>query len=192
MPTILSHVAVPLAIKLGVRKQEISLRLLIVAIVCAVLPDADVVAFALGIPYESQWGHRGFTHSIGFALFMASAAVFFATVLQSRKRVIFPVILMSTFSHPLLDAATNGGLGCALLWPLSETRYFLPWTPIKVSPIGIDAFLTGRGLAVLESELVWVWLPSIVLALTVFVFEAVLLALLLAYTERQRATKQER
>ena len=26
---------------------------------CAVLPDADVLAFRFGIPYESVWGHRG-------------------------------------------------------------------------------------------------------------------------------------
>ena len=35
--------------------------------VCAMLPDIDVIAFSLGIPYEAMFGHRGFTHSFFFA-----------------------------------------------------------------------------------------------------------------------------
>ena len=34
----------------------------------AMLPDADVVAFKLGIPYGATWGHRGASHSLVFAL----------------------------------------------------------------------------------------------------------------------------
>jgi hypothetical protein len=33
---------------------------------------------------------------------------------------------------------TDGGLGCALFWPFDTTRYFAPWRPIPVSPIGLD------------------------------------------------------
>ena len=32
----------------------------------ALLPDADVIAFKLGIPYSAPWGHRGATHSLLF------------------------------------------------------------------------------------------------------------------------------
>jgi inner membrane protein len=35
---------------------------------CAMLPDADVLSFGLGVRYESMFGHRGITHSILFAL----------------------------------------------------------------------------------------------------------------------------
>ena len=31
-------------------------------------PDLDVLAFAFGIPYAHDFGHRGATHSIAFAL----------------------------------------------------------------------------------------------------------------------------
>jgi inner membrane protein len=58
-----------------------------------------------------------------------------------------------------LDALTNGGNGIALLSPLSNNRYFFPWTPIEVSPLNIKAFLSQRGLIVLTSELLWIWLP---------------------------------
>jgi inner membrane protein len=46
---------------------------------------------------------------------------------------------------------TNGGLGVA---------FFLPWRPILVSPIGVGRFFSERGFAVLQSELVWIWLPA--------------------------------
>ncbi|MEP7347936.1 MAG: metal-dependent hydrolase, partial [Gemmatimonadaceae bacterium] len=41
---------------------------------------------------------------------------------------------------------------CALLWPFSNVRYFAPWRPIPVAPIGLD-FLSERGLRVALTEL---------------------------------------
>jgi hypothetical protein len=40
----------------------------------------------------------------------------------------------------------------------------LPFRPIEVSPIGVRQFFSERGLTVLASEMLWVWLPSAVLA----------------------------
>lgn len=171
MPTILTHVAVPLAIKLGFSDRWISTRLVVLAIFCSMLPDLDVFSFRFGIPYESQWGHRGFTHSIGFSALTAIAAVIFSQWLNCRRWVIFFMIFIVTFSHALLDSATNGGLGCALLWPFSDVRYFFPWTPITVSPLTLERFFSGRGLAVLESEFLWVWLPSAMFAGLIFVWK---------------------
>jgi inner membrane protein len=54
-------------------------------------------------------------------------------------------------SHGLLDAMTDGGRGVALFWPFTARRYFLPWRPIPVAPIGIG-FLSGEGLAIAERE----------------------------------------
>jgi inner membrane protein len=59
----------------------------------------------------------------------------------------------------LLDAMTDGGLGVAFFAPFDNHRYFLPWTPIRVSPIGLGRFFTSRGSAVIRSELLWIWLP---------------------------------
>ena len=42
--------------------------------VCAMLPDADVIAFTFGVPYGDMFGHRGFTHSLFFAAFTGAAA----------------------------------------------------------------------------------------------------------------------
>jgi inner membrane protein len=52
----------------------------------------------------------------------------------------------------------------AFFAPLDDTRYFLPWRPIPVSPISLERFLSQRGLHVLQGELLWVWLPAAVLA----------------------------
>lgn len=76
---------------------------------------------------------------------------------------------LATASHGLLDAMTDGGLGVAFFAPLDNHRYFLPWTPIRVSPIGVGRFFTARGLAVIQSELLWIWLPAGLLAASVWI-----------------------
>ncbi len=67
-------------------------------------------------------------------------------------------VFICAASHPLLDAMTSGGLGVALAWPWSEQRFFAPWRPIRVSPFA-PQFFSARGIAILLSELRWVWLP---------------------------------
>ena len=54
-------------------------------------------------------------------------------------------------SHALLDTLTDGGLGVALLWPFTDARYFAPWRPIPVAPIGSGMF-SERGLYVIAVE----------------------------------------
>ncbi|PYR66574.1 MAG: hypothetical protein DMF88_15795, partial [Acidobacteria bacterium] len=70
-----------------------------------------------------------------------------------------------TASHGLLDAMTNGGRGIAFFAPFSNHRYFFPWRPIQVSPIGAG-FFSPRGLRVLASEAVWIWVPSAIIAVS--------------------------
>jgi len=74
-------------------------------------------------------------------------------------------LFLATASHGLLDAMTDGGLGIGLLSPFDNHRYFFPWTPIRVSPIGVGWFFSPRGLAVLQSEFLWIWVPTIVLTI---------------------------
>ena len=117
-----------------------------------------------GVPYSSPLGHRGFTHSLFFALLLALLAACFAQRLGASARAIFIVVLISTASHGVLDAMTTGGMGVAFLSPFSNARYFLPWRVILVSPISVTRFLSERGIAIVKSELVWVWLPCAVVA----------------------------
>ena len=70
-----------------------------------------------------------------------------------------------TASHGLLDAMTDGGFGIGFFSPFDNTRYFLPWRPLTVSPIGVYGFLSRWGWEVIRSELIWIWLPlSLLLA----------------------------
>jgi len=123
----------------------------------SMLPDADVLAFSFGIPYDHPFGHRGATHSLAFAAGMAAVVGAAARRAGSRRAArIAAVVGLVVASHPVLDAMTTGGLGVALWWPVSDRRIFLPWRPIPVAPIG-RGFLSARGLAVALTEL----LPSL-------------------------------
>jgi inner membrane protein len=160
MPTVLSHPVVPLAIRLGLGADAIPKPLLLAGVLGSVLPDLDVMAYWYGIPHQSDFGHRGFTHSLGFAIFVALIGASAHRRLKTTFGKAFVFLIVATGSHGALDAFTNGGAGIALFWPWSENRYFAPFRPIKVAPIGIDFFLHG-GMPVLLSELLWVWLPGI-------------------------------
>ena len=130
--------------------------------VLAMLPDADVIGLAFGIPYGSPLGHRGFTHSILAAALFAALALAW----ERRRDPELPwkrwgaFFLIAALSHGLLDAMTTGGKGVGFFIPFDTTRYFLPWRPIRVSPIGLGPFLSSRGLSVLINESLWVWLPA--------------------------------
>ncbi|GAA4279727.1 metal-dependent hydrolase [Gaetbulibacter aestuarii] len=138
--------------------QDKNLKILVVAaVLSAMLPDIDVITFAFGIPYGSPFGHRGFTHSILFALLWALILMYF--IGKDQKRLWFFVIFLSTVSHGILDAMTTGGRGVGFLIPFDLTRYFFPLRIIKVSPIGIINFFSEWGFQVVISELKYVFLP---------------------------------
>lgn len=166
MPTILSHAAVPLAIALGLGRTRIPAALAASGVALSILPDLDVVAFRLGIPYGDAFGHRGASHAL---LTAALAAITIAVSMRSRwatvpigRAMLFLFAAMA--SHGLLDMLTNGGHGVAALWPFTEERYFAAVRPIEVSPIGFG-FFSQNGVDVLRSEMVWIWLPCAFMAI---------------------------
>ena len=129
------------------------------------LPDIDVIAFSFGIPYEAMFGHRGVTHSIAFAVATGLVAANANALGVGRWRlgVLWAWFAAVTASHGVLDAMTNGGRGIAFFAPFSDHRYFFPWRPIQVSPIGVG-FFSPRGVRALASEALWIWLPSAIIA----------------------------
>lgn len=167
MPSFFGHAVASIGLAIPFKSKKDSSKLFILAALCAVLPDADVIGFRFGIEYLSQWGHRGFTHSIVFSL---CCGMFF-TLMGYRKLSIktsifwkyFFVFFLCTLSHPLLDAMTTGGEGVAFFWPIDNSRYFFPFHPIKVSPIKIESFFSEWGLKVLKSEAVWIGFPSLLI-----------------------------
>jgi inner membrane protein len=142
VPTIFTHALVPAAVALGAGRRVIPGPLLAAGAVAAMLPDVDVLWLRRGASLHRRL-RAGFGRCFAF-LFAALA------------------------SHGLLDAFTNGGSGIAFLWPFSDGRYFAPWRPVEVSPLGIRGFFTSRGVEVLKSEVIWIWLPALAPAAALF------------------------
>jgi len=165
MPAGVSHPIVGLAAGHAFAREKMPIRFWVLSAVLPALPDADAIGFYLGVPYGSFWGHRGFFHSICFAALLGVfvAAVFFRrTPVGSRRWWVLAAYFVSiAATHGVLDAFTNGGLGIALLAPFDNTRYFFPWRPIQVAPLYLRDAFSAWGLRVALSELLWVWLPSL-------------------------------
>jgi inner membrane protein len=168
-----SHAVVALSIGSCFYRPSIPKRFWAIGAACSVLPDLDVIGFRYGVPYGAFWGHRGFTHSLTFAALLVSAVV----AVEFRRGPpglstfwTWLYLFLATATHGVLDAMTDGGLGVAFFSPFDNTRYFLPWTPIRVSPIGFGRFFTFRGLVVIQSELLWIWLPAGLFAASVWIF----------------------
>jgi inner membrane protein len=161
MPSIFSHAIVATAIGKVVEPKQVPWWYWALGAGVSAVPDLDVIGFHFGVRYGDVMGHRGFTHSLLFAALLASL-VTVAFVGQSRISCgrLFVYLFLATASHGILDAMTNGGLGVAFFSPFSNARYFFPFHPIQVSPIGVGRFFSAKGLAVVRSEAMWLWLPS--------------------------------
>jgi inner membrane protein len=159
MPTSLTHALAGLGLGAALAPGPMPWPYYALTVGLGLLPDLDALAFPLGIPYGHRFGHRGFSHSVLFAalssLLVAAATAAVWAVPWWRLWGCFFVVVVS---HSLLDALTNGGLGVALFSPLDDSRYFFPWRPIQVSPIGLAVF-SRWGLRALLSEVLWVWVP---------------------------------
>ena len=166
MPTVLSHAVFGAALYVPFR-HRVPPYFAAVGAFAAVVPDFDVVGFRLGIDYADLLGHRGLTHSLAFGAAFAALMLFIAREsVPVRNR--FPAWLylaLATASHGVFDAFTDGGLGVALLAPFSNQRFFFPWQPIEVSPLGVSRIFSARGVEVLTSELLWVGIPALAVAL---------------------------
>lgn len=163
MPTVFTHGVVALGLGKTAFPKEKSSRFWLASIACSLAADLDVLAFVVGIEYRHPFGHRGFGHSLLFALLFALAVTTWFVLSEKKesplvrfKYGVYFVLLAA--SHGVLDALTDGGLGIGFFVPFENSRYFLPYRPIQVSPIGL-AFFSPYGLAVLLNEILWIWLP---------------------------------
>lgn len=171
MASVFSHAVAGIALAAPFYTRSTPRRLLALGALGAILPDLDVIGFRLGIGYEDFLGHRGFSHSLAFAALFASGVIWLflrAAEYQRIRRQYWLYLFLATASHAVLDAMTSGGHGVAFFAPFDNSRYFFPFRPILVSPLGIRRFFTERGVAVLASELLWIWLPSAVFVASIW------------------------
>ena len=73
MPTLFSHALAATAMGQWCRQPQ-PRRFWVWTVVCAMLPDVDVIGFPLGIRYDDMLGHRGLTHSLAFAALTGAVA----------------------------------------------------------------------------------------------------------------------
>ena len=141
-------------------------KIILIGVICSIAPDFDVIAFRFGIPYEHWMGHRGFTHSIVFAV---GLALILASIISKTWKknwlALFAFFFFCIMSHGLLDGMTTGGRGVGYFIPFDNSRYFLPWRKILVSPLGISNFFSTWGWRVIKSEIIWIGIPSLVIYL---------------------------
>jgi len=170
--SLISHAVAALGMGAAFYKPDLPKQAWVLGALASILPDADVIGFRFGVRYGDFWGHRGFTHSLFFAAILATSVVLiaFRSIGSGERKLLCLYFFLATASHGSLDAMTDGGLGVAFFSPFDTTRYFLPWRPILVSPIGITRFFSPRGLLVLRSEVFWIWLPAAFLCLGAYVF----------------------
>jgi inner membrane protein len=130
------------------------------------VPDLDTLGLGRA---NSIWGHRGFTHSLGFALALGlTATVVVGWHLRMsfwRLAVLFSVIAAS---HGLLDLLTTAGNGVALWWPISDERLG-PFGPIPVADLSVDWPDPQRSRAV-RWELLYLWIPCAALVVVVMLW----------------------
>lgn len=163
MPTIVTHAAVPLCLGLGLGSKVIPRGLLLAGVGLSMLPDADVLAFKFGVAYGDVLGHRGFTHSLLFAFVVPLLVAWLGHKrFKASLAHCWAFLTVSLLSHSLLDSITTGGKGVGWLWPWSDERFFAPWQVIKVAPFALSRYTTPYGHQVILSELMWVWLPGVV------------------------------
>lgn len=159
MATIYSHAVVGLGLARLYAVRPMPWAYWGLATLLPIVPDLDSFStFA----YGSSLGHRGFTHSLLFALVLSgvtAAATFqhFRVHWWSLAVLFFAIVA----SHGLLDAMTKGGADIPFFWPL-DGRYG-NWGPLPVSDIAFD-LPDPRYSRAVRSELLWVWLPTIVAA----------------------------
>jgi len=174
LPTVFTHALVAGSLgQAGKPGWRSNWRFWYLAVLCSILPDVDIVGFKFGIRYGDLWGHRGMTHSLLFAAIVAVIMAFRFGMPGRERRKLMLLLFIITASHGVLDAMTNGGLGVAFFSPFNTQRYFFPWTPIEVSPIGAGGFFSARGSDVIWSEIVWIWGPALVLGAIIWALQRV-------------------
>ncbi|WP_413290290.1 metal-dependent hydrolase [Bdellovibrio sp. HCB337] len=137
----------------------------IMAMIAPMLPDLDVLGHQYGIRYQDCLGHRGASHSIAAAFLAAIILLVIFKLITNTKGFLtlkdcFWGFFLGIFSHCLLDALTNGGLGVAVFWPMNCARYFFPIRPLEVSPLSVEKFFE-QGFFIMKNEFYYVWIPCL-------------------------------
>ena len=169
MSSLIAHAALPFVARRAVAiPPPLRRRFWITVVLCACAPDLDWLGAMFQLPATSLWAHRGLTHSLVAALVLAlSAGLLGFRGLTWGSRLWWQVVAFlfaATAAHGLVDAMTFGDPGVALFAPFDRTRYFLPFQPLPVCPLGVDEYFSRWGLFTLLNELLYLLGPALLIA----------------------------
>ena len=138
MPTPITHIIASIPMNSTVMRKTNTKKILFWSFVIAVIPDLDLIG---NVPINNIFGHRGFTHSLIFALLLTLlASVMFWREFKNDKSRFYLIslnFLLVAMMHPFLDAGTDRNYGVAFFSPWSNHRYSLPWAPINDKALGL-------------------------------------------------------
>ena len=123
MPSPIAHAVSGYAIAKGFNPLKVSRmwRFALYAVFVAIAADFDFIPqLVAGINT-----HRGFTHSLSFAILFSLVLSRLVTRQTNFKRYLptFILTLAIYSSHLILDFFTQGGSGIPLLWPISDSLF---------------------------------------------------------------------
>jgi inner membrane protein len=127
------------------------------------LPDIDFT-FRAGASL-APFSHRGATHSVPFALAVATIAALGAHAFGARRRGVarlFVVVALVLGSHGVLDALGTRGRPVMLLWPFTYERFtlarVLPPAPFPPKPWTADFWSRAPWELAFSAPFVAYWL----------------------------------
>lgn len=141
---------------------------IIVFALLALAPDIDFVGGLLGVARgsTSPLGHRGFTHSVFFALVVGGIVGAVTRGSPFRRYWAGICAFIALASHGLLDTMSRLGDGPMLFWPFTAGHYEFPWRPIP-GVITAQHYLSIQAIPTLVVEGM-LFFPFIAFALGVF------------------------
>lgn len=132
MPLPIAHGLLGASIVAATHRDPISSRQLTPFLLGAVLANTADFDFILMFLFDSKAWHRGFSHSLVFALVVCVSLALSSGKKRFREAVAYGLAFAS---HGLLDYATTlKGGGVALLWPFSVDRLVLGWWGLSEMP----------------------------------------------------------
>jgi inner membrane protein len=132
MPTPVAHSLVGASLVAAVLPRAGRRRFWVPLVVGALLANAADLDFFLVVIFRSRAWHRGFTHSLTFALIVFLCFLLALGRARAREVVAFG---LAYASHVLLDfATTKAGGGLELFWPFSPDRFGLRWWGLSEIP----------------------------------------------------------
>jgi len=172
MATIFTHPIPALAVTVACGSKYIPTRLAVAMLIASILPDIDMIGYALGYRHPSPFAHRGFTHSLVFAFAVGLLALAAAPRMKTTRGIAFFAIFLTILSHYFLDALGSRYLGVPIFWPFDEARYALPWPSFISSWVSWSSpyrfFSSWWADRFIRIELLAIWTPCAIFALTGF------------------------